>query len=303
MKKFYLMIFTIVTLAGMLVISGCNRPETYTVTFNPNGGTGTMAAQTFTEGEAQTLMSNTFTYEGYTFTGWNTVQDGSSTSYTDGQTITATADMTLYAQWKVVPQIYEYVDLGLPSGTLWATCNVGANAPEEYGDYFAWGETVPKETYAWSTYKYCNGEYNTITKYSNNAEYGNNSFTDTLTILEACDDAATANWGVGWRMPTWEEMNELYDICTHEWTTQNGVNGGLFTGPNGNSIFLPAAGRDGDSDFAFVGSAGFYWNSKLGWLYPLYACYFAVGSSGDFGYASQERFYGFSVRPVCQSQN
>ena len=198
---------------------------------------------------------------------------------------------------------HDYVDLGLPSGTLWATCNVGANAPEEYGDYFAWGETVPKETYAWSTYKYCNGEYNTITKYSNNAEYGNNGFTDTLTILEACDDAATANWGVGWRMPTWEEMNELYDICTHEWTTQNGVNGGLFTGPNGNSIFLPAAGRDGDSDFAFVGSAGFYWNSKLGWLYPLYACYFAVGSSGDFGYASQERFYGFSVRPVCQSQN
>ena len=99
MKKFYLMIFAIVTLAGMLAISGCKKKETYTVTFNPNGGTGTMSAQTFTEGEAQALTRNAFTYDGYTFSGWNTVQGGSGASYSDQQTITATADMTLYAQW------------------------------------------------------------------------------------------------------------------------------------------------------------------------------------------------------------
>ena len=153
MNKFYLMIFSVVTLVGMIVISGCKKKETYTVTFNANGGSGTMAAQTFTEDEAQTLTLNAFTYEGHTFASWNTIQDGSGISYTDGQTITATADMTLYAQWKIVP---ECVDLGLPSGTKWATFNVGATSPEEYGDYFAWGETVPKNYYSWGTYTYSN---------------------------------------------------------------------------------------------------------------------------------------------------
>ena len=99
MKKNLFLLFAIVSVVGMMAISGCKKTETYTVTFNANCGTGTMEAQTFTEGEAQALTRNAFTYEGYTFTGWNTVQGGSGASYTDGQTITATADMTLYAQW------------------------------------------------------------------------------------------------------------------------------------------------------------------------------------------------------------
>ncbi len=313
------MIFTIVTLAGMLAISGCKKKETYTVTFNANGGTGTMAAQTFTEGEAQALTRNAFTYDGYTFTSWNTVQGGSGASYTDGQTITATADMTLYAQWTSngtnpthgpdptptptnTLNGHEFVDLGLPSGLLWATCNVGSTTPEGYGDYFAWGETTPKETYNWSTYRYCNGSSTTLTKYCSNADYGNDGFTDALTTLEASDDAATANWGTGWRMPTREEMNELYSNCTHEWTTQNGVNGRLFTGPNGNTIFLPAAGGRYDSSLDYDGSFGDIWSSSLYTGDP-YDAWRLGFDSGSYNVFSGNRCFGFTVRAVCQSQN
>lgn len=95
---------------------------------------------------------------------------------------------------------HEYIDLGLPSGTLWATMNIGASSPEDYGDYFAWGETAPKDVYDWSTYKWCNGSSNTLTKYCFNSSYGNNGFVDNLTELDPEDDAATVNWGQDWRM-------------------------------------------------------------------------------------------------------
>ena len=295
-RKYTLIFIAIVTIVAMLAFGSCNRPETYTVSYNPNGGTGTMTAQTFTEGEAQSLTRNAFTYDGYTFTGWNTMQDGNGASYTDGQTITVNSDMTLYAQWSS----HKYVDLGLPSGTKWATCNVGATTPEGSGDYFAWGETTTKETYNWSTYRYCNGDYNTLTKYSNNAEYGNNGFTDALTTIEASDDAATANWGAGWRMPTREEMVELYSNCTHEWTTQNGVIGRKFTGPNGNSVFLPAAGGRDGSSLHYDGSYGGYWSSSLNSDDPNYARVLNF-DSGDCYTDIGERYYGLSVRPVYVS--
>ena len=140
---------------------------------------------------------------------------------------------------------HEYVDLGLPSGTLWATCNIGANSPEEYGDYFAWGETTPKSTYDWSTYKWCNGSSTTMTKYCTQSEYGYNGFTDNLTELQSADDAATANWGSDWQMPSLAQIQELCSSSntTTEWTQVNGVNGRKITSKsNGNSIFLPAAG-------------------------------------------------------------
>lgn len=190
---------------------------------------------------------------------------------------------------------HDYVDLGLPSGTKWATCNVGANSPEEYGDYFAWGETTPKETYNWSTYRYCNGSSITLTKYCSNPDF---VFTDALTTLEASDDAATANWGTGWRMPTREEMNELYSNCTHEWTTQNGVNGRKSTGPNGNSIFLPAAGSRYGSILDLVGSYGHYWSSSLGSSNAgdAWSLYF---DAGNYRMRNWSRHHGLSVRPVC----
>ncbi len=193
---------------------------------------------------------------------------------------------------------HEWVDLGLPSGNLWATCNVGANSPEEYGDYFAWGETEPKSDYSWSTYKY--GSYSAaLTKYCNNSSYGKNGFTDTLTVLEPMDDVATVNWGNGWRMPTFDEIQELNNKCSSVWTTQNGKNGRLFTGPNGNTLFLPAAGRYEGSSLLEADSCGNYWSSSLGTDVPYLACRFYFNSDnaawGDYG-----RYFGRSVRPVVK---
>ena len=196
---------------------------------------------------------------------------------------------------------HEYVDLGLPSGLLWATCNVGADNPEDYGDYFAWGETQPKDTYNWSTYQYCNGGYNTLTKYCNNSSCGYNGFTDNLTTLLPEDDAATANWGSDWRMPTKEEWQELYSNTTVTWTTQNGVNGRLFTTSNGNCLFLPAAGCRSNSSLYNAGSYGYYWSSSLYTGDPVSAWYFYFDS--DYYYMNGSyRYYGLSVRPVCSSR-
>lgn len=193
---------------------------------------------------------------------------------------------------------HAYVDLGLPSGTLWATCNVGANMPEGYGDYFAWGETEPKSIYNESTYKYCNNEYgNQLTKYCNNTFLGYNGFTDNLTILLPEDDAATANWGSGWCMPTIAQWGELYQNTTHTWTTQNGVNGRLFTASNGNSLFLPATGSRWRDELSRVGARGYYWSSSLYTDYPISAGYFHF-RSGDYYVNSDSRSTGYSVRAV-----
>jgi len=192
---------------------------------------------------------------------------------------------------------HEYVDLGLPSGTLWATCNVGATTPEDYGDYFAWGETQPKGTYDWSTYQYCMGSNNTLTKYCNKASHGYNGYTDNLTKLMPGDDAATVNWGSGWRMPTKEQWWELYQSTTNTWATQNGVKGRLFAASNGNSIFLPAAGYRWGDELYLVGLHGSYWLSSLYINYPNYAWDFGFNSdySADGSYY---RSVGRSVRAV-----
>ncbi len=200
--------------------------------------------------------------------------------------------------------VHEYVDLGLPSGLLWATCNVGAETPEDYGDYFAWGETLPKNTYDWSTYQYCMGSIITMTKYCTDSGYGYNGFTDNLTTLLPEDDAATANWGADWRMPTKEEWQELYQNTTLTWNTQNGVNGWLFTASNGNSLFLPAAGCRSGSSLIDAGSFAFCWSSSLGTDYPYVAWgfYFDSGYSGYCGMSYDTRFFGHSVRGVRSSR-
>ena len=193
---------------------------------------------------------------------------------------------------------HEYVDLGL--SVKWATCNVGASKPEEYGDYFAWGETQPKETYDWSTYKWCNGSYDTQTKYCTDSYYG---IVDNKTQLELSDDAARANWGGSWRMPTHEEQEELRTQCTWTWTTQNGVYGYKVTskksGYTNKSIFLPAAGYRLDSSLSDAGSYGYYWSSSL---YPDYpdSAYVLRFYSDFVDWLISSRFYGQSVRPVCQ---
>ena len=194
---------------------------------------------------------------------------------------------------------HEYVDLGLPSGLKWATCNVGATTPEEYGDYFAWGEVESKETYNWSTYKY-GTDYDQLTKYCSDSYYGKDDFTDNKTVLDPEDDAATANWGGAWRMPTKAEQDELRKNCTWAWTTQNGVNGYKVTGPNGNSIFLPAAGCVYEGTLDDAGSCGYYWSSSLYTDDPSFA-YSVDFFSGYVGwYYYYYRYYGLTVRPVCK---
>ncbi len=184
-------------------------------------------------------------------------------------------------------ETHEYVDLGLPSGLKWATCNVGANSPEDYGYYFAWGEVEPKTAYYWDTYKYYDDS--NLTKYTSN---------DSKTVLDPEDDAATVNWGGAWRMPTKAEQDELRNNCTWDWTTQNGVNGYKVTGPNGNSIFLPAAGYKYEGSLG-AGSYGYYWSSSLGTDSPVIAYYVYFGSD-NVGWDYDTRNYGLSVRPVCQ---
>jgi hypothetical protein len=197
---------------------------------------------------------------------------------------------------------HEYVDLGLPSGTLWATCNVGADSPEEYGDYFAWGETTPKEEYKWSAYKWCNGSYHALTKYCTRSDFGNNGFVDNKTVLDPEDDAAYVNWGQQWRMPTKEQLGELIEKCTWLWTTRNGVKGNLVTGPNGKTMFLPAAGCRFNRQIVSSSMDGLYWSSTLSPLTPTFtsphsAWFLGLDSEGMY-MDHNNRNDGFSVRAV-----
>ena len=202
---------------------------------------------------------------------------------------------------------HDYVDLGLPSGTLWATCNVGASKPEDYGNYFAWGETSTKSTYDWDTYKYANGAYNKQTKYCSESDYGNNGFTDNLTTLQTSDDPAMVNWGSRWCMPTKAQWEELESNTTSKWTLRNGVRGRLFTAKNGRTVFLPTSGKRKGRKLTYAGSSssssGCYWSTLLCTKYELHsstnAWFFCVGS-GSCGMGVESRSDGLSVRPVLK---
>ena len=175
--------------------------------------------------------------------------------------VTELIDYLLSGLWPwSPPHDGDWVDLGLPSGTLWATMNIGANSPEEYGDYFAWGVTAPKDYNDWSTYKWCNGTENTMTKYCTDSNYGT---VDHKTELDVEDDAAYVNWGPSWLMPTKAQQDELRENCIWTWTTQNGVIGQLGTGPNGKTIFLPAAGGSWDGHCGGAGVWSLYWSRTL----------------------------------------
>ena len=177
------------------------------------------------------------------------------------------------------------VDLGLESGILWSCCNVGANTPEQYGGYYAWGETEEKSDYDYDTYKYYNnqtGNYINIGSNISGTQY----------------DVATVKWGNGWRMPTKEEIRELYDKCKFEGFTYNGVKGCKVTGPNGNSIFLPAAGDRYGTSLCRAGNDGYYWCGSLNESYSYSAWYLLVYFDGHHSVYYDNRLYGLSVRPV-----
>ena len=193
---------------------------------------------------------------------------------------------------------HEYVDLGL--SVKWATCNVGASSPEEYGDYYAWGETETKDTYDWSTYKWCKGSRETLTKYCNDSEFGT---VDDKMVLESSDDVAQVKWGGKWRMPTKEEIEELRENCTWTETTQGGKNGYRVTSQvNGNSIFLPAAGYRDGSSFNDMDSCGSYWSTSLYTNRFVNIPYLAQEVDFKWSIVSvsrDRRCEGLSVRPVC----
>ena len=175
---------------------------------------------------------------------------------------------------------HEYVDLGLPSGLKWATCNVGANKPEDYGNYYAWGETKTKYDYS----------------SSNSVTYGDN-YSDIKGNSQY--DAARANWGGSWRLPTKAELEELKNKCTWKWTTQNGVKGYKVTGPNGKSIFLPAAGYRLGASLYYAGEGGDYWSSTPYGIRGNSAYRFDFDSS-SLREGWDDRNNGRSVRPVSE---
>lgn len=295
-----------VTLSKSMTLYAQWNPITCTVTFDPNGGTGEMTPQTLCVGVQQTLKANKYAWEEHWFCGWNTSADGTGISYADCEKVTFMDNVVLYAQWRALKGVlngHEWVDLGLPSGTLWATCNIGADSPTAFGDYFAWGETEPQagNIYDWTTYKYANDDSKKLTKYCNKSNFGDDGFTDNLTRLLPEDDAATVNWGAGWRLPTTAEAFELREYCSYAWTNQDGVNGRLIVGPNGNSIFLPAAGSINNEVYNQTNGSCYCWTSTLYLDYPSqsWSLYFFPDSFGKnfFG-----RDNGFSVRPVCSPQ-
>ena len=179
----------------------------------------------------------------------------------------------------------EAVDLGL--SVKWATFNVGATSPEDYGDYFAWGETEPKKTYSWATYKW--GTSSKLTKYNT---------TDGKTILDPEDDAAYVNWGDKWRMPSKEDVDELTQQCTWIWTTHNNVNGYKVTGPNGNSIFLPTVGYKGAGPSYPAGEDGLYWTNTIEKGHYSYLIVLHNDAPPTKAGSQGTRCFGFTIRPV-----
>ena len=273
--------------------------------------------------------SNTINYFSVTWSSSNpsvaTVDEkGVVTAISDGNTTITATFKGKSSSCNVT--VNKYVDLGL--SVKWAMFNVGANAPEEYGDYFAWGETEPyyesgysKENpqahwkqgystgYNISNYKYCNGSYSTMTKYCSNGYYGNNGFTDNLKTLLTDDDVAHVKWGGNWRMPTIEEFRELKNNCTWQFITQNGVNGYKVSSlvDPGRSIFLPAAGYRSNTGLYYDSTQGSYDPEGRYWTCSLYEYYqngaysfrFFDDVADEWGSEAEDRSYGLSVRPVC----
>ncbi len=219
--------------------------------------------------------------------------------------VTSLIDFLLSGSWPddpvTPPDEDNWVDLGLPSGTIWATRNVGASVPEEYGDYFAWGETQPKNDYSVNTYIWYRSDnyspyYSGYTKYCTDSNYGYNGLVDNKTELDPSDDAACAHYPGG-RMPSLEQIQELCDYCTWQWTQHNGVYGQLVTGPNGNTMFLPATGFRRGNDHIDAGSYGAFWSRTL-WQDCSYGAYGIDFRSGYVYWYNCNRYYGLAIRAV-----
>lgn len=241
----------------------------------------------------------------------------------DGSSITVAAN-NYYTAGVNEFTLLDVVDLGLPSGTLWATCNVGATSPEGYGDFFAWGETTgyssastsDGRSFNWASYKWMmssgQSDWKYFTKYTfadgqtEGIWYSDGTFVgDNKTVLESADDAATANWGSAWKMPTHAQWQELVSNTISEWGTLDNVSGQYFYKKDASGtkvadtyIFLPAAGYRYDTSLGNQGSSGFYWSSELGGVYSDKAWRLYFGSGLVNADSDYSRVYGYSVRPV-----
>ena len=292
--------------------------DTYTVTYSPGtNGSGSQQTAIKTHGVALTLRGATFTRSGYTQTGWAT-SDGVAKEYDLGASYTANAAVTLYPVWTVVDthasvQLWE-------GGPYWATTNVGAEEPWEYGYYFWWGDTVGYTRsggtwtdgyyYSGVTWVPSTGEQMSSSPFSSSScpTYGKSDsqlqsagYIDAIGNLAPEHDAAHVHWGGGWRMPTSDEINALVSNCTTTWITTNGVSGRLVTGKGAfanRSIFLPAAGYGGGSILGRPGSYGFFWSSTPNSDLSYYAWDLYFYSSDFYRSSYFDRYYGQSVRPV-----
>ena len=235
-----------------------------------------------------TISAASFTWHGITCT--------ASGTYRDTLVNASGCDSILTLHLTLQPSTTSWVDLGLPSGILWADRNLGAASPEAYGDYYAWAETSTKTAYSWTTYTYGTST-TTLTKYCNSASNGLNAYTDALTTLQPADDAATAILGNGSRTPTQAEWQELIDNIPGIWTTRSGIQGVLFTATNGNSIFLPAAGQYTESDLQHATATASYWSATLYGSYP-YGAYATTFSSTSTLIGWDNRKNGHTIRAV-----
>ncbi|MBR4146701.1 MAG: InlB B-repeat-containing protein [Bacteroidales bacterium] len=286
--------------ANFTSTGGGEQPKYYAVsiTMSPVEGGWTEGSGRYKEGEPCTVTASPDFL--YTFTNWteNDLIVSESASFT----FIVTRNISLVANFTIM-SAGSYVDLGLPSGNLWAACNIGANTPEEYGDYFAWGETTPKSRYNCDNYQHCHGcvyedvHLVSMTKYCTNSSFGFNGFTDDLTVLLPEDDAAKANWGEGWRMPYLKDWEELLNNTTGQFISLDNADGILLTAANGAALFFPAAGFRSENTTWYAGSNGNYWASSLDQYEPDCALSFSF-NSGCGSIASGFRFCGRSVRAV-----
>lgn len=292
---------SIATVSGLLYVDGNKQ-------VNKSAGFLYSSSYASAEGlKANGIKSEAAVIDGETFVGQLTDLEYGETYYylayaeVNGRKVFAEDVMELTPS--AVPEGAVYLGTvckgadGLLYDLFWRTCNLGAEKPEDYGNYYAWGEVETKEDYSWSTYNWGNSTTN-LTKYNTDSFRGS---VDNKTVLESEDDAAHVKLGGSWRMPTDAEWTELRTECTWTWTTQSGVNGYVVTGPNGNSIFLPAAGERSGTYFMSRGGYGDYWSSSLDVLLdgPGLARLLNFSSSSVHS-SSQVRYHGCSIRPVTE---
>ena len=218
-------------------------------------------------------IGKTYYYCAYTYDG---------NSYNCGDTLSFTIYNYSFCPNEKHPHA---IDLGLPSGTMWACCNVGASSPDAFGGYYAWGEVEEKESYSWDSYTLFDDEKGQMSFIGDD-------------IAGSRYDVASVEWGASWCMPSKDQITELKDRCLLlKWISYGGKNGLVMIGPNWNTLFLPAAGHRSYDYLSFEGTNGYYWSSSQR---DLYDAYFILFSSDYITYNFSTRTNGLPVRPVCQ---